>query len=249
MELKDKRALVFGVANSRSLAWSIAQSYSQQGAEVILVCQTQRLLKKVEPLAKTINAKVLVCDVTDDIQLKETFDQVDKIDILAHAIAYAPVDSISSPLSSVSKDDFLKTIEISCFSLIKIVGIAKPFMNKCGCFITLSYLGAQRVMTGYNLMGVAKASLEASVRYLSLELGELGLRINTISAGPVKTLSSSVFPNFNKTLELVKDLTPMKENITGSDVGELASFLSSDRAKLITGSLYYVDSGAHIMGA
>ena len=249
MELKAKKAIVFGAANNRSLAWAIAKSYFENGAEVTLVCQSQRLLKKILPLAESINAKVLVCDVSIEENIIEVFKKVGKVDIVAHAIAFAPAESVSMDLSEVNKMDFLMTMEISVFSLINIVNIAKKYMLEGGCFLTLSYLGSQRVMSGYNLMGVAKSALEASVKYLSLELGEIGLRINTISAGPVKTLSSSVFPNFNKTLELVKEKTPLKENIKGEDVGELASFLSSSRAKLITGSLYYVDSGAHIMGA
>jgi enoyl-[acyl-carrier protein] reductase I len=249
MELENKKALVFGVANKRSLAWGITQSLKKQGADVIIVCQTERLAKKMEKLALELGVKILICDASETSELQATFEKVGMLDIIVHSIAYAPSESVSMPLSEVDKEGFLKTMEISVYSLIEMVGLSKSYLNDKASFLTLSYLGAQRVMTGYNLMGVAKAALESSVRYLSVELGKEGHRINAISAGPVKTLSSSVFPNFNSVLDLVEERTPLKENISSVDVGELASFLSSERSRLMTGTVYYVDSGAHIMGA
>lgn len=249
MLLKNKKAVIFGVANKKSIAWGIAKSYSDKGANITLVCQNERMKQKVAPLALEINADLLMADVTNENEVQEVFKSCGQIDILVHSIAYAPTESISKNLSEINKDDFLKTMEISAYSLITLVREAKKYLNKDASIITLSYLGASRIMTGYNLMGIAKSALENIVRYLSVELGSEGIRINAISAGPLKTLSSSVFPSFNKALELVASLSPMKKNIELEDVGNMAVFLASDLSKMITGEIHFVDGGAHIMGA
>lgn len=244
-----KSALIFGVANKKSIAWGIAQELFREGVKITLVCQDERYFNKVTPLAEELNAKLLICDVTKSDDIKNVFEQTSNIDYIVHSIAYAPTESISMPLSEVSKNDFLKTMEISVYSLIEITNIGKKYLNENGAILTMTYLGSQRVMSGYNLMGVAKNALEASVRYLSIELGESKKRINAISAGPLKTFSSSVFPNFNQALELVAQKSPLKENITISDVGNLASFLLSSKASKITGAVHYIDSGCHILGS
>lgn len=249
MNLEGKKYIVFGVANKRSIAWGIAKCIHQHGGEVFLAYQNERLQKKVEPLAQELNAKTIQCDATVEHEVELAFKICGKVDGVVHSIAFAPVESISSDLSDVSKDDFALTMDISVRTLLTIVKASKPYLNNHASILAMTYIGSERVMTGYNLMGVAKAALEASVRYLSIELGQDGHRINAISAGPIKTLSSSVFPKFNDVLELVKERTPLKENITSDDVGELASFLLSDGARLITGGTHYIDSGANIVGA
>lgn len=247
--MENKKALIFGVANKKSIAWGIAKKLHDDGVTINLACQDERYEKKVLPLAQEIGAKVFICDVTKSEDIVGAFEQTGPLDIVVHSIAYAPTESVHAPLSEVSCDDFLKTMQISVYSLIEITKIAKKYLKPNGAILTMTYLGSQRVMSGYNLMGVAKSALEASVRYLSIELGLQKIRINAISAGPIKTFSSSVFPNFNHALELVEEKSPLKENIDIYDVGDLASFLVSDKAKKITGAVHFIDSGCHILGS
>lgn len=249
MELEQKRAIVFGITNQRSIGWAIALKLLNSGAEVFVSCQNERIRSKVEKLAEGKNIKVVICDVSSREQIELALKSVGNIDILIHSIAYAPTDAVELKLSEVSKDHFQETINVSCYSFIELVSVALPFLNSGSSILGMTYIGSTRVMKGYHLLGIAKAALEASIRYLASELGEKKIRVNGISAGPVKTLSSSVFPNFNKVLDLVEEKTPLHENITSEDVAELASFLCSDRARLITGNIHFVDSGANIIGS
>jgi enoyl-[acyl-carrier protein] reductase I len=249
MKLAGKKAVIFGIINKRSLAYSIAKQFTTQGGEVVLVCQNERIKSKVEKLAQELAAPLYICDVSNQQEIVSLAEQIEAVDILIHSIAYAPTTALSSRISELENEDFMQTLNISTFSLIEIVKIFKDRLSANSSIITLSYLGATRVMRGYGVMGVAKAALEATVRYLAHDLGPDGVRVNAISAGPVKTMASATFDNFNQVLELVEKRSPMRKNITGHDVAELASFLASDESRLITGGVHFVDGGANILGA
>ena len=202
-----------------------------------------------------MNASFVVkCDVTDSTDLDLVFSEVEKkwgsVDIVVHSLAFTPTNCLENDFTKTSKEDFSQTMEISVFSLIDIANRSTPFMkDNGGSILTLSFYGSQKVMTGYKIMGPAKAALESSVKYLADELGAHKIRVNTLSPGPVKTLAASIFPNFKKTMEIVKERTPLGEPTTITDVGNFATYLCSDLAKNITGGTHYIDSGGHIMGA
>lgn len=254
MLLKGKTALILGVANKRSIAWAIAQSLYREGARIAFTYQGERLKENVEKLASTMEGSLLInCDVTDDDQIDQVFETIKSefgyLDILAHCIAYAKREELEGDFSNTTRDGFNLAQEISAFSLVSLCRRAAPLMEgRNGGVIALSYIGGPRVVPNYNVMGVAKASLEASVRYLASELGPKNIRVNCISAGPINTLAARGISGFNKILGHVKAKAPLRKTIEAEEVGDVAMFLSSHLARGITGEIIYVDAGYHIMG-
>jgi enoyl-[acyl-carrier protein] reductase I len=252
--LDGKKAVIFGVANDKSIAWSVAEHFHNEGAEVILTYASEPFKSRVQPLADHIGAKlVLPCDITDDAQIDATFDAIKDewghLDILVHSIAFAKKEELKGKFIDTSRDGFALTMDISAYSLIALTQRAAMLMDsREGSVITLSYLGSERVVQNYNVMGVAKAALESSVRYLAYDLGANGIRINSISAGPIKTLAAMGITGFKDIQNLVKEKSPLKRNVTTEDVAKTAVFLASQMSSGITGQNIYVDSGYSIMG-
>jgi len=253
--LKGKRALITGIASERSIASGIAEAMHAQGAELAFTYQTEKLRSRVEKAAAEYGSDiVLPLDVADDAQIAACFEQLgqrwDGLDILVHAIAYAPREAIAGQLlDGLTRENFAIAHDISAYSLAALAKAARPMMaGRNGAILTLSYLGAERALVGYNLMGVAKASLESTVRYLAFNLGPEGTRVNAISAGPIKTLAAAGIAGFRKILGHVEENAPLRRTVTIEDVGKAASFLCSDLASGITGEVTYVDAGYNILG-
>lgn len=251
--LKGKRGLIMGVANNKSLAWGMAQYAAAQGAEIAFTFQGEALEKRVRPLAESLGSTlVLPCDVTDMASIDATFDAIEKewgqLDFVVHAISFSDKNELRGKYVDTSLDNFLMTMNISCFSFTAVAKRAYPLMKNGGSLVTLSYLGAERVMPHYNVMGVAKAALEASVRYLAADLGEFGVRVNAISAGPVKTLAASGIGDFRYILKWNEYNSPLGRNTTLADVGGAGVFLLSELGSGTTGELLHVDSGYHVVG-
>lgn len=253
--LKGKRALIVGVANERSLAWSIAQYLHQAGAELAFTYQGETLKRRVSPLAESLGSKLLLqMDVTSDEQVASVFSTLKQewgsLDILIHSVAFANREDLEGRFVDTSRAGFLKAMDISAFSLVDLSRHAEPLMEgREGTILTLSYLGSTRVVQNYNVMGVAKAALEATVRYLANDLGPKKIKVNAISAGPVKTLAAAGIRNFREMLSSAEQKVPLRETIEQEDVGSLAAFLCGPGGKHITGTVMMVDSGAHIMGS
>ncbi|MDD3029432.1 MAG: enoyl-ACP reductase FabI [Alphaproteobacteria bacterium] len=251
--MSGKRGLVMGVANDRSLAWGIARVCAAHGAKLAFTYQGDALKKRVVPLATSVNADmILPCDVTDEASVEALFEQVQKewgkIDFLVHAIAYSDKDQLDGLYLNTTRENFLRTMDISCYSFTALARRAAPLMTEGGSLLTLSYLGAERVMPHYNVMGVAKAALEASVRYLAVDLGHQNIRVNALSAGPVKTLAASGIGDFRHILKWNEINAPLKRNITIDEVGKTALYLLSDLGTGMTGELVHVDGGYHAIG-
>ena len=251
--LKGKNALVFGVANDHSIAWGISQALHREGATLGFSYAMDSLERRVRPLAESLGSDFIEkCDVADDAQIEETFakakERFGTIDILVHAVAYANREDLAGRFVDTSRDGFLLAHNISVFSLIALARGAMPLMPEGGSILTLTYYGAEKVVPKYNVMGVAKASLEATVRYLANDLGAEGIRVNAISAGPIRTLAASGISGFRDYQRSFAQSAPLRQNVTIHDVGALAAFLAGDGAKLITGETIYVDSGYHILG-
>lgn len=249
----SKRAVIFGVANERSLGWAIAQSLNKQGFECAFNYVNEKMEDRVRPLAESLKSPfVFPCDVSKDEEIDAFFTELskkwDSIDVVIHSVAFANREDLEGRFMDTSREGFKMALDISAYSLVAIAKRAHPLMKTTGgSIVTLSYLGAQRVLQNYNVMGVAKAALEASVRYLANDLGPEKIRVNAVSAGPVKTLAAAGIRNFREMLKSSEAKVPLKENISQESVGELAAFLCSDGAKHITGETIYVDSGYHIM--
>src|SRR5262245_9398892 len=248
--LAGKRALVVGVATDRSIAWGIAQAMHREGAELAFTYLNDKLKERVEPLARSLGASlILPLDVTQDAQVNAVFSELQRawgrLDIVVHAVAFAPREAIKgSFVESTSREAFTMAHEISSYSLTALARGAAPLMaDRAGALVTLSYLGAVRSIPNYNVMGLAKASLEANVRFLAADLGPKGVRVNGISAGPIKTLSAAGIAGFRTMLARVAEVAPLRRNVTLEDVGNAAAFLCSDLAAGITGEILYVDSG------
>ena len=254
--LQGKRALVTGIASERSIASGIAEAMHREGAELAFTYQNDKLKSRVEKAAAEHGSDiVLPLDVADDAQIAACFEQLgqrwnDGFDILVHAIAYAPREAIAGQfLDGLTRENFAIAHDISAYSLAAIAKAARPLMaGRNGSILTLSYLGAERALVGYNVMGVAKASLEATVRYLAYNLGPEGTRVNAISAGPIKTLAAAGIAGFRKILGHVEENAPLRRTVTIEDVGNVAAFLCSDLASGVTGEITYVDSGYNILG-
>ena len=253
--LQGKRALVTGIASQRSIASGIAEAMHREGAELALTYQNDKLKTRVEKAAAELGSNiVLPLDVADDAQIAACFEQLgqrwDGFDILVHCIAYAPREAIEGEfLDGLTRENFAIAHDISSYSLAALAKAARPLMTgRNGAVLTLSYLGAERALKNYNVMGVAKASLEASVRYLALNLGPEGTRVNAISAGPIRTLAASGVANFRQMLSQFEAAAPLRRVVTIEDVGNVAAFLCSDLASGVTGEITYVDAGYNIMG-
>ncbi len=242
-----------GVANDRSLAWGIARTAAAHGAELAFTYQGEALAKRVQPLAESVGSSmVLPCDVTDGDSLDAVFGQLDDswggLDFAIHAIAYSDKEELKGRYVDTSRENFIRSLDISCYSFTELCRRARPLMRDGGSLLTLTYSGAERVMPHYNVMGVAKAALEASVRYLAVDLGSENIRVNAISAGPIKTLAASGIGDFRYILKWNEYNAPLKRNVTIDDVGGAALFLLSELASGVTGEVLHVDSGYHVVG-
>jgi enoyl-[acyl-carrier protein] reductase I len=251
--MKGKRGLIMGVANDRSIAWGIAKTLSEHGAELAFTFQGDTLKKRVEPLAASIGSSILIpCDVSGENGVAEAFAQLkrlwDSIDFVVHAIGFSDKDELKGKYVAVSRKNFLNAMDVSCYSFTEVARHASPMMTKGGSLLTLSYYGAEKVMPHYNVMGLVKAALEASVRYLAVDLGEDNIRVNAISAGPIKTLASSAIGDFRYILKWNQYNAPLKRNTTLEDVGGSALYLLSDLSSGVTGEILHVDSGYHVVG-
>jgi enoyl-[acyl-carrier protein] reductase I len=251
--MTGKRGLIMGVANDRSIAWGIAKAAADQGAELAFTFQGEALEKRVRPLAQQAGAKiVLPCDVTDDASIDATFDAIKSswgsLDFVVHAIAFSDKDELKGLYVDTSRRNFALTMDISCFSFTAVCARARPLMRKGGSLLTLSYFGAEKVMPHYNVMGVAKAALECSVRYLAADLGPENIRVNAISAGPIKTLAASGIGDFRHILRWNELNAPLKRNITIDDVGGAGLYLLSDLSRGVTGEMHHVDGGYNLVG-
>ena len=251
--MHGKRGLIMGVANDRSIAWGIARTVASQGAELAFTYQGEALEKRVRPLAQSVGANlVLPCDVTDDASTREVFQTLHsewgRLDFLVHAIAYANKDELKGRYVDTSPENFAMSMDISAYSLTAICRAAEPLMQAGGSILTLTYYGAERVMPHYNVMGVAKAALEASVRYLAVDLGQSNIRVNAISAGPIKTLAASGIGDFRYILKWNEYNSPLRRNVSIDEVGGAALFLLSDLGSAVTGEVHHVDCGYHVVG-
>jgi enoyl-[acyl-carrier protein] reductase I len=251
--MAGKRGLVMGVANDRSVAWGIAAACAAQGAELAFTYQGDALEKRVRPLAESVGSKhVLPCDVSQDASMDAAFAKLreswDGIDFLVHSIGWADKAYLRGRYMDTPREAFLTALDISCFSFTAVCARAVPMMRPGGSLLTMTYLGAERVMPHYNVMGVAKAALEASVRYLAADLGGQGIRVNAISAGPIKTLAASGIGDFRYILRWNQYNSPLERNTTIEDVGGAAVYLLSDLSSGVTGEVHHVDSGYHTVG-
>jgi enoyl-[acyl-carrier protein] reductase I len=251
--LENKIGMIFGVANKRSIAWACADACSSHGAKLAFTYQGERLKENVEKLAGELKDSLIVpCDVTNQAEVDAAFAAVrqkyGRLDFLVHSIAFAPRESLEGEFVTTTREAFATALEISAFSLTQVSLAASPLMTEGGSIVTMSYYGAEKVVPNYNVMGVAKAALESSVRYLAADLGKNKIRVNAISAGPINTLSARGVKNMGSLLSYVGDKSPLKRNVTAAEVGSTALFLVSDLSSGITGETIYVDCGYNIMG-
>jgi enoyl-[acyl-carrier protein] reductase I len=253
--LEGKTALVAGVANKRSIAWAIAQALHGAGASLAFTYQGERLEESVRKLAAEVGSDVVVpCDVSDDASIEEAFDRIGQatggLDIMAHSIAYAPAESFEKRFIETSREAFATALDISAYSMIAMARQAEPLMapRGGGAMVTLTYMASERAFPKYNVMAAAKAALECSVRYLAYELGPAQIRVNAISAGPVRTLAAKGIPGFDQMESVIEERSPLQRNIASSDVGNAALYLCSPLGSMVTGTTLYVDSGYHAMG-
>jgi len=251
--VEGKNALVLGVASERSIAWAIARRLAQEGANLALTYQNVRLEKNVRPLAESLPGTLLLsCDVSDDAQVANLAQELQtrwgKLDILVHSVAFAKKEELSGRYVDTSREGFRIAMDVSVFSLVALCKSLEPLMGEGSSVLTLTYLGSERVVPNYNVMGVAKAALEASVRYLASDLGPKGIRVNAISAGPINTLAARAIAGFTTMLQRVREVAPLRRNTEAEEVADAALFLLSDLARGVTGEVLYVDSGYHVMG-
>lgn len=251
--LKNKVGMIFGVANKRSIAWACASACAEQGARQAFTFQGERLKENVEKLAGELpDSLVVPCDVTNQADVDAAFDAVKqrfgRLDYLVHSIAYAPKEALEGEFVTTTREAFRTALEISAYSLTQVALAAAPLMTEGGSIVTMTYYGAEKVVPSYNVMGVAKAALESSVRYLAADLGKNNIRVNAISAGPINTLSARGVKNMGSLLGYVGEKAPLKRNVTVTEVGNTALFLVSDLSTGITGETIYVDCGYNIMG-
>ena len=251
--MAGKKGLIMGVANDRSIAWGIAKAASNHGAELTFTYQGDALGKRVKPLAASVGSDMVIpCDVTDNGSMDTLFSEISerwgKLDFVVHAIAYSDKDQLKGRYLDTTADNFANTLAISCYSFTAVCQRAVPLMNDGGSLLTLTYYGAERVMPHYNVMGVAKSALEASVRYLAVDLGGQGIRVNAISAGPIKTLAASGIGDFRYILKWNEYNSPLKRNVRIDEVGGAAVYLLSDLSTGVTGGIHHVDCGYHVVG-
>ena len=254
MLLDGKNGLIIGVANKHSIAWAIAQSAASQGAQLIFNYQNERLRENVEELVATMSgAKVFPCDVGSDTEIAELMQQVQKefgrLDFLVHSVAFAPREELTGQFVNTTRQGFATALDVSAYSLVAVTRAAVPLMTDGGSVVTLTYLGAERVVPHYNVMGVAKAALEGSVRYLAHDLGPKNIRVNAISAGPIKTLAARGVSGISKMVDHHREFSPLRRATEQGEVGDTALFLVSPLGRGITGEVIYVDGGYHILGS
>lgn len=246
--MTGKRGVVFGVANDKSIAWGIAQQLRAAGAELAFTYLNEALEKRVRPLAESLDSEIILpCDVQNEKEIAAVFNELKEqwgqIDFVVHAIAFANREDLKQPFSQTSREGFRLALDISAYSLVAVTRGALPVLKEGGSIVTMTYLGAVRSVPAYNVMGVAKAALEASVRYLAAELGEKQIRVNAVSAGPIKTLAASGIGGFKEKLRIAEERSPLKRLVTQEDVGKAALYLLSDLASGVTGEVHYVDAG------
>ncbi len=251
--MEGKRGLILGVANERSIAWGIASAVAAQGARLAFTYQVDALERRVRPLAESVDADIVVkCDVTDEASLDATFAEVEKVwgglDFIVHAVAFSDREQLKGKYVATTRDNFTQTMLISCYSFTDLCRRAAPLMKDGGSALTLTYFGAERVMPHYNVMGVAKAALEASVRYLAMDLGPDNIRVNAISAGPIRTLAAAGIGDFRYILKWNEYNAPLRRNVTIGDVGGAGVYLLSDLSGGVTGEVHHVDAGYHVVG-
>ncbi len=251
--LTGKKALIFGVANDRSIAWGIAEALHREGCELGFTYLGEALEKRVRPLAASVGAKLVVpCDVTKDAEIRAAFETAratwGNFDILVHSLAFAKREELDGDFVNTSRDGFALALDVSAYSLVALCREALPLLNPGGAVLALTFYGSDKVMKNYNVMGVAKAALEACVRYLAADLGPKGIRVNAISAGPIKTLAASGVAGFRAKLRLAELSAPLRRTVTQQEVGNSALYLCSPLASGVTGEVHFVDSGVNIMG-
>lgn len=251
--MEGKRGLIMGVANGHSIAWGIAQALADEGAELAFTFQGDAFRRRVEPLADSVDAALVTpCDVSDEASLDSAFgalaDTWDRLDFVVHAIAYSRKEELKGRYADTSLENFLSTMHVSCYSFVSVARRAAAMMGEGGSLLTLSYLGAQRVMPNYNVMGVAKAALEASVRYLASDFGPDGIRVNGISAGPMRTLAGSAIGSAREVFRYNRDHSPLRRSVDLPELGGSALYLLSDLSSAVTGEIHYVDAGYNTVG-
>ena len=251
--MKGKRGLIMGVANNRSIAWGIAKAIHAQGGEIAFTYQGDALKKRVEPLVEEVNGFLAGhCDVSDEATIDEVFDNLEKkwgkIDFLVHAIGFSDKDELTGRYVDTTPDNFTKTMQISVYSFTSVARRAEKLMTDGGSMLTLTYYGAEKVMPNYNVMGVAKAALEASVKYLAVDLGPKNIRVNAISAGPIKTLAASGIGDFRYILKWNEYNAPLRRTVTIEEVGDVGLYMLSDLSRSVTGETHHADSGYHVVG-
>jgi enoyl-[acyl-carrier protein] reductase I len=251
--MAGRRGVILGVANNRSIAWGIAESLRREGAEIALTYAGEAVEKRVRPLAEQIGSPlVLPCDVGDDAQvggaMRQVGERFGQIDFLVHSVAYAEKDDLKHPLLATSRANFLRSMEISAYSLVGLCREAAPYMKPGASVLTLTFYGAAKVMPNYNVMGVAKAALEAAVRYLADDLGPAGVRVNALSAGPIKTLAASGISDFRDIQRTAAERAPLRRSVEIDEVGDAALYLLSPLARGVTGEVHYVDAGYNVIG-
>jgi enoyl-[acyl-carrier protein] reductase I len=250
--LEGKKGLVIGIANENSIAWGCAKAFRAFGAEVAVTYLNDKAKKHVEPLARALDAPILMpLDVNVPGQMEAVFDRIaglwGELDFAVHSIAFSPRDALHGRVVDVARDGFLTTLDVSCWTFIRMAHLAEPLMRRGGTLFTMTYYGSQMVVANYNIMGVAKAALESAVRYIAAELGPKGIRVHAISPGPLATRAASGIPEFDALLEKAKEKAPARSLVSIEDVGTATAFLAHDAARLITGETLYVDGGYHIM--
>lgn len=255
MILKDKKIVIMGIRNKWSIAWGAAQSAHEQGAQVIFTCGSMEKIEKIKELTNEIpNSDVFACDASSDESIKECLEKIKekygKIDGILHAIAHANTEDLRNDFILTSRSGYAHACDVSAYSLIAVAKITKELdmLNAGASIVSYTYYGAEKVVDGYNIMGAAKAALEANIRYLAKDLGKIDVRINGISAGPIKTLSAKGIKDFNSILDVVEEKAPLHQNVTPKQVGDATSFLFSDMASAITGEIIHVDNGFSIIG-
>jgi enoyl-[acyl-carrier protein] reductase I len=250
--LKGRKGLIVGIANDQSIAWGCAKAFRALGAELAVTYLNDRAKRFVEPLARELESPIFMpLDVNVEGQTEQIFERIGKewgqLDILLHSIAFSPKEALHGRVIDVGRDGFLKTLEVSCWSFMRMAHLAEPLMKRGGTMFTMTYYGSQMVVENYNIMGVAKAALEAAVRYIAAEVGPKGIRVHAISPGPLATRAASGIPEFDELLDKAQSKAPTRSLVSIDDVGAATAFLALDAAKLITGSVTYIDGGYHII--
>ena len=251
--IKNKKGIIFGIANDHSIAWGIAKKLYENGAELAITYQNETLFKRVKPLADQVNSKLLLeCDFSKDNALETTINEISNkwqnLDFVIHAVAYSDKNELNGRYVDTSKENFIKSLNVSCFSFTKIAKLAEPLMNDGGSLLTLSFYGSKKVMPNYNVMGIAKAALETSVKYLSVDLGNKNIRVNAISAGPMRTLAGASISNAREVYKYTGENSSLKRNVSLDELGNTALYFVSDLSKAVTGEIHYVDCGFNIKG-